>query len=124
MGFRSIAKRLTTSVAELDAEELRSFCAERVCTKVSEITPKSRVTVIGEISSLRIVPRNGSPWLEATVSDGSGSMVVMWTGRREIAGVTPGKRLSVTGLAMPLRTGGTKMKLMNPAYELLVKSHH
>lgn len=123
MGIRSFAKRLSTSVSELDNDSLREFCAaQESCTRISEIEPRSEVSVMAEISSLRIVPHNGSPWLEATLSDGTGNMLVMWTGRREIAGITPGKRLMVSGRAAPTRPGSGLMRLMNPAYELLGKA--
>jgi hypothetical protein len=73
---------------------------------------------MGEIASLRIVPRAGSPSLEATLTDGSGSLLVVWTGRRKIAGVAPGKRLVISGRGAPQ---GPKNRLMilNPRYELL-----
>ena len=36
-------------------------------------------TIAGEITFLRIVPRpDGSPWLEATISDGTGSLVTLF----------------------------------------------
>ena len=120
MGLRSFAKRLSTPVADLDAEKLQAFCAEHgVSVAISDLTPRTEVTVVGEISSVRIVPHDGSPWLEATISDGKDSIMAMWTGRRSIAGVSPGKRLAVTGRAMPIRPGAKRMKLMNPIYELL-----
>ncbi len=123
MGIRSFAKRLSTPMADLDNESLRLFCGGQAsCTQISEIEARSEITVMGEIASMRIVPHNGSPWLEATVSDGTGHLMVMWTGRREIAGVTPGKRLMVTGRAAPTRPGSRTMRLMNPAYELVAVS--
>jgi RecG-like helicase len=122
MGIRSFAKRLTTPVSDLDSASLRDFCAEHVeCQKISEVVAREEASVVGEISSVRIVPHNGQPWLVASISDGTGYIEVMWTGRREIAGVTPGKRLVVSGRFAPARPGGKTMKLMNPAYELLPK---
>ena len=120
MGIRSFAKRLSTPVSDLDAEKLRAFCLERGCAvAISELPPRTEVTVVGEISSVRIVPHDGSPWLEATISDGSDSIIAMWTGRRAIPGVTPGKRLLISGRAMPIRPGAKRMQIMNPTYELL-----
>ena len=122
MGLRSFAKRLNTPIAELDAEKLRAFCAEHGHTiSINELQPRTEVTVVGEISSVRIVPMNGSPWLEATISDGKDSIIAMWTGRRTIAGVVPGRRLALSGRVIPVRPGGHRMKLMNPAYELIAK---
>ena len=123
MGLRSFAKRLSTPVSDLDAEKLRAFCVDHGhAVAIADLPPRTEVTVVGEISSVRIVPHDGSPWLEATISDGQDSIIAMWTGRRSIAGVSPGKRLVISGRAMPIRPGGKRMKLMNPTYELLSAS--
>ena len=100
------------------------MCIRDSCCDVPGVTPigdalaREEITVAGEISSLRIVPRAGTPALEITVKDGSGSLVVVWTGRRHIAGVAPGKRLVVSGRGTPQGAGG-RITLLNPRYELL-----
>jgi RecG-like helicase len=117
--FRKLIQRLTTTDAELDRERLRQFCqVVPGVTPIGQAQPRQEVTVAGEISSLRIVPRAGSPSLEATVSDGTGSLLVVWTGRRHIPGVTPGKRLVVSGRGAPHGAGG-RLMVLNPRYELL-----
>ncbi|MBV8159370.1 MAG: OB-fold nucleic acid binding domain-containing protein, partial [Acidimicrobiia bacterium] len=75
-------------------------------------------TLVGEISSLRVLPRAGSQSLEATITDGTGSVVVVWTGRREIAGVAAGTRLVVSGRGAATGPQG-RLLLFNPSYELL-----
>jgi hypothetical protein len=104
-------------MSELDEEKLRDFCAGRECLTISDAEPRREVTLVGEITSLRIVPRAGSPSLEATISDGSGTLVAVWTGRRRIAGVAPGRRLMITGRGAPIGYRGRL--LFNPRYELL-----
>jgi hypothetical protein len=119
MVLKKLFQRLATPVSELDAERLRKFCSTKEgVTPIAELGPRIEGTVVGEIGSLRIVPRAGSPSLEATITDGSGSVVVVWTGRRKIAGVAPGKRLVISGRGSP---SGPKNRLMilNPRYELL-----
>jgi len=120
MALRNVLRKLTTPVSELDREELRAWCS-RVpgATHVAEAQPRHEVTVAGEITFLRIVPRpDGSPWLEATISDGTGSLVVMWTGRRSIAGIRGGQRIVVTGRGAHTGPGG-RLLIYNPRYELL-----
>ena len=119
MAIRDIFRRLTVSDAELDRERLRQFCRDVPgVTSIGEAQPRQEITVAGEITSLRIVPRAGTPSLEATVNDGSGSIVVVWTGRRSIPGVAPGKRLVLSGRGAPHGPGG-RLTVFNPRYELL-----
>jgi len=119
MAFRKLLQRLTTSDADLDRERLRQFCKDVPgVTAIGDARPREEITVAGEISSLRIVPRAGTPSLEATVKDGSGSLVIVWTGRRNIPGVAPGKRLVLSGRGTPQGSGG-RLTVLNPRYELL-----
>ncbi len=119
MAFRKLLQRLTTSDADLDRERLRQFCHDVPgVTPIADAKPREEVTVAGEISSMRIVPRAGTPSLEVTVKDGSGSLVVVWTGRRHIPGVAPGKRLVLSGRGSP-QGAAARLTVFNPRYELL-----
>ena len=42
-------------------------------------------------------PRAGVPALEAELADGSGVLIVVWLGRRRIAGISPGRAIEVEG---------------------------
>src|SRR5919198_1036844 len=102
MALRKLMGRLATPVSELDRERLREFCMGHPgVTPIAELQPRREGTVIGEIAGVRIVPRAGSPSLEATITDGTGSLVAVWTGRRRIAGINPGRRLIVGGRGAP-----------------------
>jgi hypothetical protein len=119
VALKKMLHRLTVPVEELDAERLREFCASRPdVVRIANAEPRQDVTVVGEISSLRIVPRAGSASLEATINDGSGNLVVTWTGRRRIAGVAAGRRMVVSGRGTPTGPGG-RLMILNPRYELL-----
>ena len=119
MALKKLFHRLTAPVSELDVERLRKFCESRPgVTPIHELQPRAEGTAVGEISSMRIVPRAGSPSLEATVSDGTGSLAAVWTGRRRIAGITPGRRLMLRGRGAPTGPGG-HLLVFNPDYELL-----
>lgn len=125
MELKKLLHRLTASTETLDEERLRDFCSSRPgVTCISQVEPREHRTVAGEIKTVRIVPRpHGSPWLEATITDGTGYLVARWTGRRRIAGVKSGQRLLVSGRGS--RTGpGGRLLLVNPQYELLESSGH
>lgn len=120
MELNKALKRLRAPAKELDREDLRRFCAECPGTvAIADVEPRSEVTVAGQITCVTLVPRpEGSPWLEATVNDGTGFLQVLWTGRRKIAGIKPGQRLMLSGRCMPKGARGHPM-VYNPKYELL-----
>lgn len=121
MAIKDLLKRVSTSQAEHDRTKLQVFCETRagVTTPIGEMRPRQPATVAGEVASLRIVPaKDGSAWLEATVQDGTGTLILLWTGRKRIPGLRPGARLLVTGRPTPAgRTG--RPTIYNPGYELL-----
>ena len=119
MALKNLFKNLTTPVTQLDAERLRKFCESRPgALSITDLPPRVEGTVVGEITSVRIVPRAGSPSMEATITDGTGSILVVWTGRRKIAGIAPGRRLVVSGRGAATGPKG-RLLMFNPSYELL-----
>lgn len=118
-GFRGLLHRLSTPVEELDEERLREFCRRQPnVVPIGGVKARELATVVGEVTSVRIVPKAGTSWLEVTVSDGRDRLVVMWTGRRRLPGMEPGRRLVLSGRASATGPGG-RMLVMNPRYELL-----
>lgn len=108
-------KRLTTPVDELDRAQLVTFCDECNFTPITDIVPRTEVRVGGEVRSVRMVPRAGAPALEVTISDGRGSATAVFLGRRKIAGIAPGRRIAVEGIA---GRHGNRVLLLNPLYTL------
>ena len=109
--------RRHASTPELDRERLTKRFAGRPGDGVRIVDAPLRVPVqlTGEVTGMRVVPRAGSPWLELSVSDGSAVAKVVFTGRRRIAGVNPGRAITVTGVA---REDAAGLTIMNPRYEL------
>ena len=78
MGLRNLLHRLSVPIEELDEQRLRDFCAGRAdAVPIGAVVPRTLVTVVGEVTSVRLVPRAGTAWLEATISDGRDRMVAM-----------------------------------------------
>ena len=103
----------------------RARRASRVATlapgaqPVATIPARTRVKVTGEVTSARVVPRASSPWLELTVDDGSGWFVAMYTGRRSIPGLRPGRVVEFDGVVWDER--GRRV-MLNPAYRFLAEA--
>ncbi len=116
MALKKGLKRLTTTVEELDRQNLCSFVDALGVTPTTEIVPRRPVRIGGEVRSVRIVPRAGAPALEVTISDGRGSATAVFLGRRKIAGLTPGRKVTVEGVA---GRHANRFLIFNPRYTLI-----
>ena len=116
MGLRELKKRFTASTEEVNQVRLQERFCDVDVTKIRDTTPRTPARVCGEITALQVVPRAGSPSLEVTVDDGSGRAVAVFSGRKRIAGIEPGRGIVIEGV------GGHvdgRLQLLNPAYTLL-----
>ncbi|PSL03724.1 ATP-dependent DNA helicase RecG [Haloactinopolyspora alba] len=114
-GFWGAVARWAASDAEVDAEELRDDAREAGCQSLAEVPERSRVKVRGTLRSVTLQPRQGTPALEAELFDGSDSVTLVWLGRRRIAGISCGRRLTAVGRVATL--DGRRV-MFNPRYEL------
>jgi hypothetical protein len=86
--------------------------------RIKTLEARARVTVTGEVTATRVVPREAGPWLELTVDDGSGSIVAMFTGRRSIPGIQPGRVVELCGA---IRDDHGRRVMLNPLYQLFAE---
>jgi hypothetical protein len=114
--LRRTLARLTSPEAEMDAAALRDEARTSGCVSVSACTDRQVVRVRGTLRTVTLQPRAGTPALEAELYDGSGTLTLVWLGRRRIAGVDCGRRLVATGRVATL---DTRRVMFNPRYELL-----
>jgi RecG-like helicase len=84
-------------------------------TPIAEVPERRRARIIGEVVATRVVPRAGAPWLQVTISDGSGTVNVVFTGRRGIPGLDPGRSVVIEGVT---RRDSGGLVMMNPTYTL------
>ena len=108
--------RAFASQAELEADEERTESIRYGCTPVAGLPERHRATVHGVIRSVTLRPRQGVPALEAELYDGTGTLDLVWLGRREITGIEPGRRGTFEGLVCGVDGRRT---VYNPRYELL-----
>ena len=113
--FARRLQRLTADDQAIDAEELRAEAASAGCEPVSACRKGAVVTVTGRLKSVVYTPRETVPTLEAELFDGSGSVVLVWLGRRRIPGIEPGRTLTARGRFALLE--GRRV-IYNPWYEL------
>ncbi len=116
MTVRERLRALGASRDQIEAAEERDEALRAVgCTPVDQLPSRAHAKVSGVIRSVTFRPRDNVPALEAELYDGSGSLALVWLGRREIAGIEPGRRLRVDGLICTVEGRRT---LFNPRYEL------
>jgi hypothetical protein len=116
MGLRDIGKRLRATVEELDSARLQGRFVGQELIPIETLPLRTPVRVGGEITRMRITPRLGAAALEVVVSDGTGDLVVVFTGRRSIGGMGNGRGVLFEGVAHQERGHPV---LLNPAYTLL-----
>jgi RecJ-like exonuclease len=110
-----VARRLTQDAESLDAEVLREDVAETGARPVVTCGQGEPVTVTGRLRSVVYTPRETVPTVDAELFDGSGSIHLVWLGRRRIPGIEPGRAISARGRVSD--RDGTKI-IFNPWYEL------
>ncbi|MFN8170549.1 MAG: OB-fold nucleic acid binding domain-containing protein [Candidatus Nanopelagicales bacterium] len=117
---RGLWNKLTRSKAEVEADELQSELAgeQRADTGLEAIcncAPGQEVAVRGMVRAITVRPQGSVPALEIDLYDGSGSVTVVWLGRRGIPGIEPGRSMVVHGR---LTCNEDSPTIYNPRYEL------
>ncbi|MBL0885652.1 OB-fold nucleic acid binding domain-containing protein [Myceligenerans indicum] len=116
MGLRSAFRGVLASNDEREAVREREAAARSAgCIAVDRLEPRRRGTVTGILRSVVLRPREGVPTVEAELYDGSGTLDLVWLGRRSITGIEPGRRLRVEGMVCDVHGRRT---IYNPRYEL------
>jgi len=113
-GLRASISRWANQERE-EARELRKDIEKAGLVAIDQAPDRERVVVQGTLKTVTLRPRGGVPALEAELYDGSGSISVVWLGRRRIGGISPGRTIRVEGRIGV--QGGVRV-MYNPRYEL------
>jgi hypothetical protein len=98
-----------------EARELRKDTRKAGLVPINEAPDREKVIVQGTLKTVTLRPRGGVPALEAELYDGSGSISVIWLGRRRIGGITPGRVIRVEGR---IGVQDNQRVMYNPRYDL------
>jgi hypothetical protein len=111
---RSISRWANTT--DQDARDMRKTYAETGLDRIGEAPDRELVRLRGTLRTVTLRPRGGVPALEAELYDGTGTITVIWLGRRRITGIAPGRSLEISG-----RIGrhADQRIMYNPRYELM-----
>jgi amino acid transporter len=83
---------------------------------IGTLRPRQPARVAGRIRTVRVQPRAGVPSLECTIADATGQLMVVFQGRRRVAGIEPGAHVVVEGM---VAARGRVLGMVNPLYWIL-----
>ena len=84
-------------------------------TPIGETYWRQRARVSGRVRSVRVQPWSGVATLECTLRDTTGGLLLVFLGRREVAGIRPGVHMTAEGM---IGEHGGRLAILNPVYEL------
>ncbi|QOR69112.1 OB-fold nucleic acid binding domain-containing protein [Ruania alkalisoli] len=119
MTWRERLRRVVASQSEFDAGEEKVEAERQGTVPVAQCKARQRVCLSGVIRSVTYSPAGQAPELLAELYDGSGSVDLVWLGRREIPGIVPGCRLKVEGMLCRTAAGQPRPAIYNPSYQIL-----
>jgi amino acid transporter len=86
---------------------------------IAEVAYRQRARVAGRVRSLRVQPWAGVATLECTLVDQTGGIVLVFLGRKHVAGLAPGVRLVAEGM---VGDHSGRLAMLNPEYRILPDS--
>lgn len=114
--LKGLRDKFAKPIEDLESDRLRTRVADFDITPIAEAPVRTPVVLVGEVQSLQVVPRAGSPSLEVTIDDGSGRAVAVFSGRKRLGGVDCGRRVILEGVGRKERA---RIVLLNPAYTIV-----
>ncbi|HZP50999.1 OB-fold nucleic acid binding domain-containing protein [Actinocrinis sp.] len=113
--LRRLFSRLAADPDELQADELQAEIQASEAMPIGRCQDREQVCLVGTLRTVTFRPHAGVPALEAELWDGTGTVNVIWLGRRHIPGISPGRTIKLRGRITTLR--GNRA-IYNPIYEL------
>jgi hypothetical protein len=113
--LKRVLSRLTAETEELDAADLQAAMSTLGATPIVRCPDREPVCILGTLRTVTFRPRAGVPALQAELWDGTGSVTVVFLGRRSIPGINPGRAVKVRGRITTVRG---QRAIYNPIYEL------
>ncbi len=111
------ARRAADRQAAVSSFERAAFAGHAgETTPIGRVEWRQRVRIAGRVNSVRTQPRAGNSNLECVLADGTGKILLVFQGRRQIAGIEPGARLVVEGM---VGDWARRQAILNPSYELV-----
>ncbi|WP_122820934.1 OB-fold nucleic acid binding domain-containing protein [Varibaculum vaginae] len=86
-----------------------------VASKVCDVAERQKASLYGVLRSVTFPPRTAAGSFTATLFDGTGSIEVLWLGRKSVPGIKAGIRLAVQGMVISRSNG---LCVINPTFQI------
>lgn len=116
MFSRPTTQPVSSKVSEHASKQLEGLRVRHQAILCSDAQERTHSRFVGEVTSIRVVPRGSSFWLEVVIGDGTGKINGWFFGRKSIAGIHPGSLLMFEGL---VQLDQAEMTIANPYYEFV-----
>ena len=88
-------------------------------TPIGDVRWRDQVRVKGKVKAVRVAPQHDVPVYECLVDDGSGAILAVFLGRRELAAVGCGTKIELIGTVGIHRD---RLAILNPTYKVLASA--
>ena len=116
MAWEQIRHFFGRSREDIEAQDEAHEALRAGTTPIGQAQPRSRVEVYGILRAVTYSPQGANPRLIGQLYDGTGSIDLVWMGRRNVAGIEPGRHVRASGMVL---SGYTRPTIFNPNYELM-----
>ncbi|MBV9661346.1 MAG: amino acid permease [Acidimicrobiales bacterium] len=118
LGDRARKKKVPPSEGEQAEQKIDEERLPRLdgATPISQLHSRQQAKVAGRVKSVTVQPWGDTASLQVQLTDDHDRMTIVFLGRRQIAGLTPGCRIVVDGTVAELK--GHKA-MINPHYEFV-----
>lgn len=103
----------------MDSPEKTPAAAEdpqsRIASQVREVAERQKASLFGVLRSVTFPSPTGAGSFTATLFDGTGSIDVVWLGRKSVPGIKAGIRLAVQGMVIARSNG---LCVINPIFQI------
>lgn len=100
----------------LEAEDEQAVARRRGTVPIAQVRERQRARVSGAVHSITYFPTSGPARVGATLYDGTGTIEILWHGRRDIPGIFVGRHLEVEGTVARRRD---HLAFLDPLYRIL-----
>jgi hypothetical protein len=98
------------------AEQITPDQVPEGAVPIASVHYRQRARVAGRVRTMRVQPWAGVATLECSIVDASGGLLIVFLGRREVAGIAPGAKVVVEGM---VGDHGGRLAILNPAYRII-----